>query len=367
MKCYKNLFSKGGIKSNIACFSIIPIIIFHFITFIIFYTIQINSIKNIIKDISFGISNWESVEKKEKEKKKKSKNIKKQKRINKNKSRIENKNLNTNNKRKKPSIINSIVTRNNDGNINQFKIILNQTEQTIKKVNSIMEYNNEEKNTFSYELALKYDSRTFCEYYISLIRTKHSIIFSFYTNTDYNSKIIKIDLFFINFLMYYTINALFFSDNTMHKIYEDEGSFNFIYQLPQIFYSSLISGVLNVFLKILALSEKCILDFKKDKNKSNLTQREIDLNNKLRIKFILYFIFSFILLLFFWYYLSMFGAIYVNTQSHLIKDTLISFGLSMIYPFGIYLLPGFFRIPALSNKKNKRDFLYKLSQVFQML
>ena len=26
----------------------------------------------------------------------------------------------------------------------------------------------------------------------------------------------------------------FFSDDTMHKIYEDQGNFNFIYQLPQI-------------------------------------------------------------------------------------------------------------------------------------
>ena len=63
----------------------------------------------------------------------------------------------------------------------------------------------------------------------------------------------------------------------------------------------------------------------------------------------------------------MFCAIYTNTQNHLIKDTLISFGLSLIYPFGIYLLPGFFRIPALSKRKNKRECLYKVSKIFQML
>ena len=72
-------------------------------------------------------------------------------------------------------------------------------------------------------------------------------------------------------------------------------------------------------------------------------------------------------LLFFGYYLSMFCAIYRNTQYHLIKDTLISFGVSLIYPFGIYLLPGMFRIPALSNPKNKRKYLYNLSLLFQML
>ena len=179
--------------------------------------------------------------------------------------------------------------------------------------------------------------------------------------------IIKIDLFFISFIIYYAVNALFFDDNTMHKIYEDEGSFNFIYQLPQIAYSSLISTVLNILLKLLALSEGNIIDYKKNKNKNNLDERTKELNNKLNIKFILYFIISFIFLLLFWYYLSMFCAIYRNTQYHLIKDTLISFGLSLIYPFFIYLLPGFFRIPALSNPKNKRKYLYNLSLLFQML
>ena len=114
-----------------------------------------------------------------------------------------------------------------------------------------------------YDLALKYDKRTYRQYYISLLRTKHLLFFSFCKNKDYNSRIIKMDLFFISFAIYYTINALFFNDNTMHKIYVDEGSYNFIYQLPQIIYSSLISTVINIILKFLALAEGNILDHKK--------------------------------------------------------------------------------------------------------
>ena len=230
-----------------------------------------------------------------------------------------------------------------------------------------MAYNDQEINNLPYKLAIKNDKRSYCQYYLSLLKIKHILIFSFYNNNDYNSRIIKIDLFFINFTIYYTVNALFFNDDTMHKIYEDKGSFNIIYQLPQILYSSLISSVLNVCLKLLALSEKRILNFKKNKSKENLDKRETDLNNSLCIQFILYFIISTLFLLFFWYYLSMFGAIYRNTQYHLIKDTLISFGLSLFYPFGIYLLPGIFRIPSLSNPKNKRNYLYNISLLLQMI
>ena len=238
----------------------------------------------------------------------------------------------------------------------------------IEKLIEIMAKNDEEMNNLSYKLALKLDNRTYCSYYLSLIKTKHILIFSFYNNkNDYNSKIIKIDLFFVGIIIELFINALFFSDETMHKIYKDEGVFNFIYQLPQIIYSIIISTALNAVIHMLALSEGNILNFKKNKKRKNLYTRVNKLTKFLRIKFILYFIFSIILLFFFWYYLSMFCAIYRNTQNHLIKDTLISFGLSLIYPFVIYLLPGIFRISALSDVKNKRHFIYNLSLFLQML
>ena len=85
----------------------------------------------------------------------------------------------------------------------------------------------------------------------------------------------------------------------MHKIYQDKGSYNLLYQLPQIIYSSFISSVLNMILDFLALSEGNILDLKNNKGKRNLKQRVSKLNRILNIKFVLYFIISFLLLFFF--------------------------------------------------------------------
>ena len=62
----------------------------------------------------------------------------------------------------------------------------------------------------------------------------------------------------------------------------------------------------------------------------------------------------------------MFGAIYRNTQLHLLKDTLISFSLSLISPFLLYLLPGLFRIHALAKPKKNRRILYNFSKIIQM-
>ena len=153
----------------------------------------------------------------------------------------------------------------------------------------------------------------------------------------------------------------------MHKIYQNEGKFDFISQLPEIIYSSIISMILSTLLKILALSHDDILQLKKIKSKYKIKNKGKILVKKLRIKFILYCIISFIFLLFFWYYLSMFCAIYRNTQFHLLKDTLISYVLSLIYPFGFYLLPGLFRIPALSNNNKNREILYNISKIIQLI
>ena len=186
-----------------------------------------------------------------------------------------------------------------------------------------------------------------------------------FTKKDYNSRAIKIILFLFNFSLYYAINTLFFNDSTMHKIYTDNGTFNLNYQIVQIIYSSLIASILNIILKTLALTERNVLSIKHSKNKKNINNLSEQIIKCIYYKFILFFVVSFVFLLLFWYYLSSFCAIYQNTQYHLIKDTLISFGLSMIYPFGIYLIPGIFRIPALRTKG--REGLYKFSKIIQSI
>ena len=186
-------------------------------------------------------------------------------------------------------------------------------------------------------------------------------------NNDYNSKIIKVHFLIFNLSLEFTINAFFFSDDTMHKIYEDKGDFDLEYQLPQIIYSSIISDVFNYFLRMLALSQDEILDFKSFERIDNINKRKIYLIMKIKIKLIFYFILSTFFLLFFWYYIALFCAIYSNTQIHLIKDTLISFIFSFSFPFIINLLPGIFRIPALSRTNNNRKILYIISKILQMI
>ena len=256
----------------------------------------------------------------------------------------------------------NLYSKDKIGDKNKLKSF--KTEYIINKVRSIMKYKDDELNDLEYDLALRFDTRNYCHYYISLLKSKHDILFTF-INDDYNSKLIKIDLFFFNISLFFASNTLFFDDETMHEIYKDKGNFDFIYQLPQIIYSTLLSMFFDFLSEKLPLSQELISDFKNDKNKDDLNIRIISLNKKIKIRFIIYFIISTIFLLCFWYYVSIFCAVYSNTQSHLIKDTLISFVMSLITPFGYQLIPGLCRIPALSSSQNKRICLYKISKIIQ--
>ena len=372
LTCYDVLFNKNGIIYNIGSFVIIFIIIIHLICFFGFYYKYLNQIKQKIKDIIFGIRNYNSNPTEEKEarkktiKKKKIKNngkqIKKKKRKRRKNLKILENNFNSIIIQKKS--VNSKMKLSGDSMVTKNQ---SQDKEITKKAKLIMQYNDQELNDLLYELALKSDKRTFSEYYISLLKTKHILIFSFCYNNDYNSRLIKIDIFFISFTISFALNTLFFDDKTMHTIYIDEGKYKIINQLPQIIYSFMISSVLNALLKLLGLLEGDIIKFKRDKNQDNLDANESVLIGKIIRKSLLFFIISLLLLLFCWYYVSMFCAVYKNTQIHLIKDTLISFAFSLIYPIFINLIPGMLRIPALSGEKNNKKYLYNLSKYIQLI
>ena len=398
LKCYKLLFSNKILK-NYGCIIISLIMLLEFISIFVFYCYEFNLLKNKIKDIIQAkeldnkyISDKNDPKKVNKKNNRNSNEIKifgnnGKKKMKRKSSKI-NKNKIIEAPPKSKSIINknsyyNIVNKNNtigkknSGVIRKsykkssksFSFIpLNNNvinEKNSEKYNNIMKHTDSELNLLPYNEALQNDKRTYCQYNLSLIKTRHLLVFSFCNSEDYNSRIVKINLFFSTFAVNLTINALFFNDSTMHKIYEDNGKFNFIYQIPQILYSTIISSVLIILVKMTALSEKNIIKIKNAKNEELVKIKQSELKS-INCKFVFFFIIIIIFTCFFWFYVGCFCSVYKNTQIHLINDTLISFVISLLYPLVIYLIPGIFRIPALNNKEKKEEFLYNISKIIQL-
>ena len=73
-------------------------------------------------------------------------------------------------------------------------------------------------NSFDYKTSLLNDKRTFCQYYLSLLRTKNIILLSICPAKDYNTMIIKLCIFSLSFSIYYAVNFAFFDDKILHEI-----------------------------------------------------------------------------------------------------------------------------------------------------
>ena len=402
MKCYYTLFTKEGLLYNIGSYILLITIFIYIIAIFVFvpkgYYSLVKSINKIRineliifnkekNNINTKLNKKLLVDNVNVKKKNKNQNNKKKNDLRvktKISSPIKRKNVRTNTN---TNSFHSNIYRLNDANNSSiskfqklknlskspkkqkanFSSLLKKNEINIKKSNNFNNLNDYELNSLTYANALKFDKRTYFQYYLSLLKTKHKIIFTFCLNNDYNSKSIKICLLLFSFALYYAINAFFFTENEIHKIYEDSGSYDFIYNIPQIIYSTIISSLLNIIINFFSLSESKILEMKKSSKKMKYKESFIKLLSCLKVKFYCFFIISLLLLIVFWYYLSCFCAVYKNTQLYLIQDTLISYFLSLLYPFGINLFPGLFRIPSLKDPYKNKECLFKFSKIIQVL
>ena len=220
----------------------------------------------------------------------------------------------------------------------------------------------------NYAKACIFDKRSFFKYYWSLIKGKNILLFTFFSKNDYNLIHLKICLFLISFSLFLAVNGLFFTDNSMNKIYKDKGIFNFIFQLPKIIYSTLITTIINLIIKKLSLSQSNIISLKNNIYHNKNIDREKEINKLikvLKVKFNLFYIIGFLLLCLFWYYIGVFCATYENTQIYLLKNSITSYAINLIYPFLLSFLPSILRISALKYKNEKK--LYKLSLILAFI
>ena len=383
IKCTKTLFSKDGLKNNISSYIIIIFIMQNLLCIILFikcgYPLLESDIKNILDE-------KEKIEKQNNHKKSnllvnqpKNKIINKKRKahfppkkgtinfINNFNQFKNNNNIINYRKPKKKNIINK---NKNKKKINSTNISLQQKKDIIKakKFKSfIVKYNDYELNTMEYRKALLYDKRSFCQYYLVLLKRKNLILFSICPVKDYNTMIIKLCIFSLSFSIYYVVNFAFFTENIIHKIYEIGGKYDLSFFMPKILISFAISYFISNIIKLIFLSERNIMKVKEQPTLSIAYDFSTKVKRQLIIKYIIFFIISLIFLVFFWMLLSTFGAVYQNTQLFIFKNALISFSISLIYPFFINILPCIFRIASLNSEKKDNECMFNLSKFLQIL
>ena len=371
LKCTKTLFTKEGLKNNISSYVLIIIIVYFTISILLYikcgYPLLNDDINEILKWQKNRIKQSKGEIGQRFKRKKKKKKIKKTnnfppKRKN---SNIMN-NINIKNSSTKKPIIKSNKNESLFNSLNTKKSIDNTNGENMDKKAKI-KYNDIDLNMMNYKSAIEYDKRTFFQYYLFLLRKKLPILFGFCPVKDYNSMIIKSSLFSLSFAIYYSINFAFFNEEIIHELYETGGKYDFIYFLPKILISFGISHIICILIIFIFLSERNLLEIKNQPTleaSNNIVEK---VKRKIIIKYTIYFISGFIFLIFFWLLLSSFGAVYQNTQIIIFKNELISFGISLFYPFVINIFPSIFRIIAINSKDKNMECIYSFSKVLQII
>ena len=148
-------------------------------------------------------------------------------------------------------------------------------------------------NELEYFQAIKFDKRTLFQIYLATLKREHLLIFTFFNCNDYNLLSIKISRFIFLIVGDMALNVFFFADETMHNMFLDYGKYDFIQQIPQIIYSTIISQLIEVFLCFLSLTDKYIYLIKSylQSNKKNEISNIIKC---IRVKLLIFFLFTFI-------------------------------------------------------------------------
>ena len=359
LKCHKLVFRKQTLYKNKGSFLSLIYFLGFFITFLIFcfkrfiyITEEIN--KLFIKEKIEKNEDKNNMIKNRKKLKNKKINVYKSKKIKniklRNKKKLKNKNISNNDK--------FIIKSNN--------LIMNKISEQkenqldVEKQEILSDYSNYELNDLDYESAIKYDNRNFFQIYFYYLKREHIIFFTFFNCNDFNIFSIKLSKFFLAICTDMAFNVFFFSDKSMHTVYIDKGEHDFIEQLAQMIYSTIVSQILQVFINYLTMTDITYYSIKELIKDKHINRNEILSTMRcLKFKIIIFFIFAFNLFLFFWYLITTFCSVYENTQIIFIIDSISSFAIELIYPFGLYLIPVCLRIISLKSKNIK--FIYKLS------
>ena len=251
---------------------------------------------------------------------------------------------------------------------NKEMIILSSTlddENGKHKKNDNYELSNYELNNLKYEDFIQLDKRNFIQIYWALLKRENLLFFTFFSKDDFNLFSAKLARFIFLLCTDMVLNLLFFSDDSMNKIFLTYGKYDFIQKIPQMIYTVIVSSIIDLLICFLILTDKAINQIKKLKFKNYVNTYPIF--RIIKIKLIVFFALTIVLLTFYWYIISTFCAVYKNTQNIFLKDSFFSFLLGLIYNIILYIIPSILKVICRKYKDSNMKILYRLSYILPFI
>ena len=229
------------------------------------------------------------------------------------------------------------------------------------------EYLKPEFDEMEYDDAIKYDNRTFCEYYWDRLKDKQIIINTFCNKENLKPITIKIILLLLNIELYFVVNGLFYSEEYISGLFysnEEETFFSFLKRsIERLLYTTVVGVIVESLIEFIFLDENRIKRiFKREKDNFVHLKFEIfQIIRNIKKRFIIFIILCFIIALFSWYYANCFNNAYPGIKTEWVKSSIVIMVIMQILP----IITGFIEsILRTLSFKCKSETLFEIKKYF---
>jgi hypothetical protein len=215
--------------------------------------------------------------------------------------------------------------------------------------------------------AIKYDNRTFLEYFWDKTKENQIILNTFINSENLKPMTIKVILLLLNMDLYFVVNGLFYSESYISELFhsdEEEKFFSYFSRsISRFFYTSVVGVIASTIMDCILIEEKKVKRvFMREKENHVQVKHEISLIIKsLKRNYIIFIAICFFISLISWYYVTCFNNVYPGVKVEWIKSSITIMIIMQILSFLVGVFVALIRLVAFKCKSEK---LYKLKDFF---
>jgi hypothetical protein len=190
------------------------------------------------------------------------------------------------------------------------------------------EYLKTDVDDMEFEDALKYDKRSFCEYFCENFKNEQIIMDTFFNRESLKPMTIKIIIFLLNVVLYFVINGLFYSEEYVSDLFnsdEEEHFFSFFPRsITRFIYTTIVGEIIGVIVDFVAFDENKVKRlFKREKKNTLQIRYEISVMTKdIKRNYLILMIICGVIDLISLYYVNCFNNVYPNLTGEWIKSSI---------------------------------------------
>ena len=266
-------------------------------------------------------------------------------------------------KSKEKNVIGTIRIQTNKG-----KATMRNSNNYNKITKYMKEYLSTSGDDMDYDDAIKRDKRKFFNFFWERVKVNTWVVNIIFSEEKLKPRSVRFLLFLLNVDLYFVINGMYFNEEYISEVYhnnEEEKFFDFIYRTNyNLFYASMTGALIQYLINCFFVEEKKFKGLfrrEKDKDELHLRSEFSNILSLIKSRYLSFFITSYIITIFSWYYVTCFNNVYPNMKLEWIKSSIFIIIIMIFVYIGLALLETISRFLSFKCKSEK---LFKFSKIF---